>query len=337
MALVFEVFDADSGAFSYTGEPYRSLLPRLHDVLEARESGQLSEKRYLTALDELLAAAPDFLGAHTHVALYWHQQGKPKKALDAALLGLGAANRLIPEGYAGTIDWRDVDNRAYLRSMHVALMSYIRLRRHRDAVVLCEQMLARNPNDNQGVRYLIGSEALRADEYRRAGELLAAHAPDYPPCWYELGLLHTTLGKWLPAATALRRGFAANPYIAEILGGNPRPALQAVWHQSNFAEPETARDYLGAYQDLWHANIHCLPFARWLFNHPLVLAERAAIMACREALLREQDHAARARLAAKEQALIAAIDDKLSAAIVTGPTDAHGRLIPPWLIGQAEG
>lgn len=112
-----------------------------------------------------------FFDVHACIATHWHRQCKPKKALDAALLGLSISNRLIPEGFGGRIEWAHLDNRPYLRAMHVALLSYMRLRRHKDAVTLIELMLARNPNDNQGVRYLLGSEALRANDYDHARTL----------------------------------------------------------------------------------------------------------------------------------------------------------------------
>ena len=78
------------------------------------------------------------LHVHAHIARHWHHQGKPKKALDAALLGLGVANKHIPEGFSGLIEWGHLENRAYLRAMDMALHSYMRLRRHKDAAAgLC--------------------------------------------------------------------------------------------------------------------------------------------------------------------------------------------------------
>jgi hypothetical protein len=37
-----------------------------------------------------------------------------------------------------------------------------------DAVTIIELILARNPADNQGVRFLLGSEALRAGDFDHA-------------------------------------------------------------------------------------------------------------------------------------------------------------------------
>lgn len=331
MSLQFEVLDAESGRFIYPDDIYDGLLAEFDGLLDDHGAGQLADKPYLAALDRLLAEAPDFVDVHAHIAHHWHQQGKPKKALDSALLGLSISNRLIPEGFAGRIEWGHLDNRPYLRAMHVATLSYMRLRRHKDAVTLIELMLARNPNDNQGVRYLLGSEALRAGDYNRAQAAFEAEAEGYPPYFYELALCHILRDDWVAAATALRRGFSANPYIAEILSGNPSPAPLAIWHGSNLAEPEIALDYMQMYGTLWHNQPDSFAFTRWLFNHPKVLAERAAILEFKEALLWESDGDKREEILRRKAELIDRIDDSLSAAIVTRRQERRGKdSIWPW-------
>lgn len=330
MSLQFDVFDGESGGFNYPDRTCQGLLDELNDLLDGHESGELGDKPYLAALERVLARAPDLINAHSIITHHWHELGKPKKALEAALLGLGAANRHIPEGFTGRIEWGHLENRPYLRLMHVALLSYMRLRRHRGAVKIIESMLARNPNDNQGVRYLLGSELLRAGDIERARAVLAAEADSYPPYFYELALACMLNNDWVAAATALRRGFAANPYIAEYLGGNPYPLPLAIWHGNNFAEPETAIDYAEMYDELWLTPPDGFAFVRWLFNHSKVLAERAAIMECREALLSEDDASARSKIIAQARGAAASIDDAISIAIVKKRKNVRGKLVWPW-------
>ena len=57
----------------------------------------------------------------------------------------------------------------------------------------------------------------------QARHILQEHADEFSPYWYELGLLHFLNGELVKAATAFRRGFAANTHIAEILCGNLHP------------------------------------------------------------------------------------------------------------------
>jgi len=334
MPLEFEAIDAESGEFGYTDEKYGPLLGRFNDILDRHETGKLSDTSYVTALQGLLAEAPDFIDAHTQIAFHWQKQGQPEDALAAALPGLAAASRLIPEGFSGRIEWLNIDNRAYLRLLHVAALAYGRLRRHKEAAALMEQMLLRNPNDNQGVRYLLGSEALRAggDGFERAMAVLTGHAGSHPPYWYELALAHLCESRWTEAATALRRGFVTNPYIAEILGGNPSPAPLVMWHPDDTTLPEAAAGYLENYGALWNERSDTRPFVRWLFNHPEVMMERAPVMACWEMLLWENDPDARARILGRIEELTACIDDRLSAAIVEKRQAVGRQQVWPWTL-----
>lgn len=330
MPLQFEIFDSESGAFTDDDPAAHGVADQLEQLYQDYAAGQLGEKAYIAALGRLRAAAPDFINVYTYIADHFHHQGKPKKTLEAALLGLKMANSHIPEGFTGHIEWVQLDNRPYLRLMHYTLLSYLRLKRHREAVTMIDLMLARNPNDNQGVRYLLGSEALRAGQYDRASAVLAEGADDFPPYFYEMALCCMLKDDWVAAATALRRGFAANPYIAEFLTGNPDPFPLAIWHDTNLAEPGMASDYAEQYGSLWRELRDSTVFTRWLFNHPKVLAERAAIMECREALLWEHDTAARTQIRARDRALTADIDDTLSKAIVVQRVNAKGQTIWPW-------
>lgn len=333
MPARFDILDAETGVFGFPEEPFDSLVDELDAALDMRERGEMGDKAYVSALERLISADPEFIDGHAHLAYARIGQGKPKKALDASLAGLARANRLIPEGFAGRIEWGHLANRPFLRAMHGAVLAHLRLRRHKDAAALIERMLACNPNDNQGVRYLHGSELLRAGESLRAREVFETECDNYPPYHYELALLHLQAGDWVPAATALRRGFCANPYIAEVLCGTPDPQPLAIWHGSNLAEPETARDYAESYAGLWSRRPDFVMFVRWLFQHSQVLAERSAVMACREALCWEREFAARSAIIDRLNRLLAAIDDVMSTAFVVRQSDRQGRPVWPWMHG----
>ena len=194
-----------------------------------------------------------------------------------------------------------------------------------------EKMLAWNPGDNQGIRYLIGSAYLRAGEPDKARAFLAAEDNDFPPSRYELALLHLREEDFRAAATSLRLGFVENGYIAEMLCGMPHPLPMTIWHGSNFAEPELARDYALQYGDLWHRTPGAVAFLRWLHTHPAVMAERAAILECWETLLWEHDIERRRAILDRQQALVDGIDDRLSAEIAVERIDRLGDPVRPWL------
>lgn len=326
--LTLEIFD-DGSIFRHD-EDYDGIVAELDDVLEQREAGIVTPARYLKTLKALVERYPDFIDGHTHLGYALMEEGKPKLALEACLRGLEAGESAIPTGYSGPIEWGFLENRPFLRAAHGVVLSRLRLGQRSEALQLMEKVLTWNPNDNQGIRYLIGSEYLRAGETKKAESVFTNEAAHYPPYYYEHALLHLKADDPVSAATKLRHGFVANGYIAEMLSGNPEPAALAIWHSSNFAEPEAAREYLDHCEDLWRQTPGAVAFMRWLYTHPKILAERAAILECREALLWDHDFASRQALILREEAGRARINDVLSKEIVRRRPDRHGRSIEPW-------
>ncbi|MEV4606804.1 hypothetical protein MRBLMR1_001764 [Neorhizobium sp. LMR1-1-1.1] len=117
------------------------------------------------------------------------------------------------------------------------------LGRRQRTIEVMQGMLKWNPNDNQGTRFLITSEYLRAGEATRASRILKKEGDHFPPYQYEAALIEIAAGRMVQDATTLRRAFIATGYIAEILCGMTDPLPLAIWLGSNLAEPEVARSY----------------------------------------------------------------------------------------------
>ncbi len=252
------------------------------------------------------------------------------EALEALLKGVATAEDAMPKDYDGTAKWGFLENRPYLSVLHGVALCYLQLRQRKNAVPLLEKILRCNPEDNQGVRYMLGSEYLRTGETGKALEIFKAEAERYPPYHYERGLLHLMDGDWAQAATSLRRGFVANGYIAEMLLGNPEPRPHTIWHSDNFAEADYAGEYVSRHGDLWERNPFAIKFINWLYHHSAVLSERAKIVACQEELLWEQNVEKRKALIERENEAVSRIDDALSKRIIQKREDRNGRSIFPW-------
>jgi hypothetical protein len=105
---------------------------------------------------------------------------------------------------------------------------------------------------------------------------------DDPNAWYQAALIAFREGDYVAACTYLRRGIAANPYIAEGLTGRTVLSEHLYWHASNVHGPEWAVDYLDSAACDWTPEE--IDFVDWVFNASPVLKERAEMMALHEGM-----------------------------------------------------
>lgn len=333
--LRFEVND-NQGYFVFPEIWFDQFINDVEELIDSYNANEISEKHYINKLRRLAQQEPDFIDIHAHLAYTFLEQDAPRKALNAALKGLAVGNRLIPEGFYGEISWMHPDNQPFLRSLYAAILADVHLQRHKDAIMLIEKILAYNPEDNQGARWLLGPELLRSGDHKGALHVLEEYADEFSPYWYELGLLHFLNGELVKAATAFRHGFTENTYIAEILCGNLHPFPLAVWH--NFSgSPDIAEAYYATYHPLWGQYPEALLFVNWLYNHSSVLCERAEMIRCAEMLMQEEDYRLCEKIFRQQEQLRERIDDQLSEKIVQKYRNMKGEEIWPWMLPFSPG
>ena len=301
----------------------------LFDLLEAAACGTITADELIDRVQTLTRDEPEHIDAHAHLGAILLENDRPDEAKTAYARAFDIGNALLPRRFDGEIAWSVLENRPFLRAAHGVVLTGLATGKRAEAIALMEKMLAWNPNDNQGVRFMLGSEHLRHGNRKAAREILTSHAAEYPPYRYELGLLHIQEKKWTQAATSLRLGFVENPYIAEALCGNIKPMPLSIWHSTNYQETGIALEYDDQFGPLWDNTPHALPFLRWLHTHPKVMLERAAVLECRQELLWEDDVDARRRILDRERNAVARIDDRLSAELVAYRM-AEGRRTRPW-------
>ena len=310
---------------------YDRVAGELDGLLDLRDRGELSEAGYMRGLEELVARHPWFIDGHAHLGNALFRQGRTEPALEAYLRGYSLGADLLTPDMQELVEWRHLENRPFLRAAHGAALCYPELGRRREAISVMERILLWNPDDNQGIRFLIGSEYLREGQAERAETFFESEAPGYPPYRYEKALLLLRQGRHVAAATSLRRGFVENGYVAEILCGNPDPSPIGVWHGWGFAEPELAKEYADSYGALWHGTPEAVSFLRWLHMHPAIMSERAAILEWDERLLWEFDEERRDTIWRMREEALGRIDDALSKEVVHDRRDRRGNAVSPWL------
>lgn len=318
----FVVYEEDGEQFGQFVEPrtakWRDLTKKLDYLLDGPGCEHMSYGRFEHECKKIIKEEPLFLDAYGHIAMHYlppHPLDDVKAAARWYRKGFNLAKKLIPEGFSGRIEWNDLDNRPFLRIHHGLIICALRQKKDKEAIALMEQHLAWNPNDNIGVRYLIGEAYLRKKKTAEARKILEDNASNnlYPPSIYSLALLEFSMGQVAQALTWLRRGITENPYIAEaLISGRIPVTLDTRWHKSNYQEAEMASYYLDESQELWAQTPFALFFLSWAFNCSRGLRERANFAQIAEALADERDFAQRGRWLERESSLTEEITDETS-------------------------
>ncbi len=161
------------------------------------------------AWGQLAASAPE--GSPVALAL-WRQ------AVAAGTLGIGALSFLEMEGHF----WGFLESRPYMRARAGLAEELWRQGEHAAAIAELQGMLVLNPNDNQGIRYLLMGWLLAAGRDAEAAALHARYAADhYPAMTYGAALLRFRQegAGGAGAKRALDAALKANPHLAPLLTG----------------------------------------------------------------------------------------------------------------------
>ncbi|AJF08198.1 tetratricopeptide repeat protein [Geoalkalibacter subterraneus] len=291
------------------------------------------------ALRKMIKEHPDFVDAYAHLALlsmppYSHDEFS--KAARWYRQGYKVAASLIPENFNGQIDGRSFSNRPFFRIHQGLILCALWQKRFKSALPMMERHLAWDPDDRQGIRFLLGDIYLLHFKCQEARELLEETSQVDPYCWYSLGLLEFFEGNFVKALTCLRKGFARNPYIAEgLTGRNITP--HSFWHPTTFGNVDQAQGYLDLLgYHLWETMPWGKDFIDWAFYCSRSLQERASFTQINEALGSAHDFETRRQVLEDEKALLSQIDDESSATWIEKIRTENGNLVWPWDKKQQE-
>jgi tetratricopeptide (TPR) repeat protein len=122
--------------------------------------------------------------------------------------------------------WGLLQTRPYMRARHELALALWRLGHRDEAVGHYHEMLRLNPDDNQGIRYLLIDALLELGREADAGALLKRYKGDGSAHWTWSAALLTfrRAGNSAPARKALAKAVEANRHVAAyLLGEKPIP------------------------------------------------------------------------------------------------------------------
>jgi tetratricopeptide (TPR) repeat protein len=126
----------------------------------------------LKVFRRVLEIDPRHADAHNHLGIASLDARKLKVAEQHFRAAVDGGERHL-ERDGARVPWGIIENRPYLRGLGNLALVLAEQRRWPEALAVHQQMLRLNPDDNQGVRWLIGVEHLRVGDDKRAIEAFA--------------------------------------------------------------------------------------------------------------------------------------------------------------------
>lgn len=216
---------------------------------------------------------PQHADAHNHLGIASLEARKLKDAEQHFRAAIDGGEHRI-ERDRELVPWAILENRPYLRALGNLALVLAEQRKWPEALAIHQRILALNPNDNQGVRYLIGVEHLQVGDNRGALEAFEKGLGEEVGCAFGLALVRLrAFGPSADVGEPLLIGFAANRYVAPMLLGERWERVDA-FHGSSMAEPEWADDVVKAQAELWHAVPRGAEVLRFWWSAPSVATWR---------------------------------------------------------------
>ena len=203
--------------------------------------------------EEALKISPDC--ADAWVLLAEETAESPEQALEFYQKGVEAGERALgPESfneYAGHF-WGHLDTRPYMRARCGLAECLWAMGEHDTAISHYYAMLKLNPNDNQGIRYLLLTYLMSTSQYAAARELIKEYEGDVSADWaYTRALLVFIENGDSPASRMHRKtAITVNKYVPAYLSGRRKlPALAPEYIQ--IGDKSEAVSYVLENRDIW--------------------------------------------------------------------------------------
>ena len=219
-AFLEELIASGEGLQPIPAEPSTPLEEAQELIYEAFETR--SHRKRVQLAKKALKVSSDC--ADAYVLLAEETAKDPKEAKGLYEKGVQAGERALGEESfeedAGHF-WSVLETRPYMRARQGLALALWELGERSEAIEHYQQMLHLNPNDNQGIRYLLASALLEEGLDDDLGELLESYGDDAGASWVYARALWSfrTGGDGEEARAALEEAISFNPFVPEYLLG----------------------------------------------------------------------------------------------------------------------
>jgi tetratricopeptide (TPR) repeat protein len=260
----------DNGNLDY---PYPDAQEIVYDGWELLDSDPREAAKYFK---KALQSDPDLPDAYNGLAELALSRGRIKEAEQLYKTAYEKARqRLGTEDPKALAWWLDLSTRPYMRARQGLGLLYQMLGRYDEAIKEFKELLLRNPNDNQGVRYLIAPAYLLKGDVGGAIREFEWYQKDYggdrllPDFCLNWALALFLAGRYEEAAAKIRSTIFLNPYLIPLVLGQ-EPEVLPIWHWINLMGLDYAEEYLDWYEELWLENEEALSFLSFVWEDPAI-------------------------------------------------------------------
>lgn len=284
LAPISKMFAAEPGAAT-EASPVEVVASLLEGTRRLRSTSKREQ-----VLRAVLERDPSCSEARAGIGDIEFQRGDWKQCAEAYRIVLDQDLKRL--SVPGTVWWVDHSTRPCLRALHGLGMTEWHLGRHASAADHFSHLLSLNPQDNQGVRFLIPLLHLLAEAPERAASFFESYERDYPKDFKEPSFLfawaftHAVADEEPEARARYTEGILRNIYIAPMLLEAAEPPRD-IWLPGDRAEPAYAAEFVQSYAVVWDREPGPLRILReaWNAAQPRI----AEIVAHRERMLDFQD------------------------------------------------
>lgn len=222
------------------------------DALDLLRAGDY--QRAGIALREFINRYPYYIDAYHHLGLIEYERPRRKRASKYFEMGYRIGLRSLPTGFQHQLPWTFLDNRPFLRAAHAYGLSLSAAKRYIEASEVYEQILAWNPNDNQGLRYLLPDVYLFGKAPSKARRALEQYGCDGMNL-YTMCLIDIMEGRQRDAFRYLCYGVSYNWHFLNMVLTGSKPATAPIRERhvtmGGFNE---AAEYLWNLRQFWWKN-----------------------------------------------------------------------------------
>lgn len=178
-------------------------------------------ERARSIFSDLLKQYPEHIDAYHHLALCLEKMGRTEDSFEIRKGGVAMTLKFFPQHFSmerDRLEWGWMTNRPFLRLYHSYGLQLMSLGSNEDALEAFENILAMNPNDNQGVRALVVDCHFALNEPAGVVSVCRQFKRDaLPELVYGRALALFQLGQVQRAVRALDVAFQIQPRVAAEL------------------------------------------------------------------------------------------------------------------------